>query len=112
RPDGTWELPARLRLDEIAGITGIRLPEDEDYDTLSGLVLDRLGRTAQEGDRVELVWRSRDEHGTPRVYRSRVEVLSVQRHVPETVALAAPDVDEDVDGGAEPHRTPSAEETR
>lgn len=112
RPDGTWELPARLRLDEIAGITGIRLPEDEDYDTLSGLVLDRLGRTAQEGDRVELVWRSRDEHGTPRVYRSLVEVLSVQRHVPETVALAAPDVDEDVDGGAEPHRTPSTEETR
>ena len=47
RPDGSWAVPGRLRIDEIADATGIALPEDDEYDTVSGLVLRRLGRTAR-----------------------------------------------------------------
>lgn len=87
REDGTWELPARMRLDEVASMTGIVLPEDEDYDTVSGLVLDRLERTAEVGDSIEVVWDSRDEHGSTQVQQVRIDVLSVQRHVPDTVTI-------------------------
>lgn len=90
RPDGAWELPARLRLDEVAATTGIGLPEDEDYDTLSGLVLDRLERTAEEGDRVEVVWEDRDSNGDAEVRSVRIDVLTTHRHVPETVAVHPP----------------------
>jgi CBS domain containing-hemolysin-like protein len=53
-PDGTWLLPGTLRPDEIAHITGIRLPESGAYETVAGLVLARLGRLAEGGDAVEL----------------------------------------------------------
>jgi CBS domain containing-hemolysin-like protein len=53
-PDGTWLLPGTLRPDEIAEITGIRLPESGAYETVAGLVLARLGRLAEGGDSVEV----------------------------------------------------------
>src|SRR6478672_30820 len=53
-PDGTWLLPGTLRPDEIAEITGIRLPESGAYETVAGLVLARLGRLAEGGDAVEV----------------------------------------------------------
>lgn len=87
REDGAWEIPARLRVDEVGALTGVWLPEDEDYDTVSGLVLDRLERTAEEGDTVEVVWEARDDFGTPEVRQVRIDVLTVARHVPETVAV-------------------------
>ncbi len=87
RADGAWELPARMRLDEVTSITGETLPEDEDYDTLSGLVMERLGRVAEEGDTVEVTWDDRDEHGEPMARSVRIDVLTVQRHVPDTVAV-------------------------
>lgn len=49
-----WQVPARLRLDEVEDATGVALPEDDAYDTVSGLVLHRLGRVAQAGDEVVL----------------------------------------------------------
>jgi CBS domain containing-hemolysin-like protein len=87
RADGIWDLSARLRIDEVAQVTGTELPEDENYDTLSGLVLDRLGRTAVEGDSVLVTWRSRDTDGNELVHQARIDVISTQRHVPDTVAL-------------------------
>jgi len=53
-PDGTWLLPGTLRPDEIAQITGVRLPESGSYETVAGLVLARLGRLAESGDSVEV----------------------------------------------------------
>ena len=50
---GGWSLPGEWRLDEIARVTGIELPRG-DYETVAGLVLNRLGRLAEAGDRVEL----------------------------------------------------------
>lgn len=92
RSDGTWDIPARLRLDEVHEVTGVQLPEHEDYDTVSGLIMDRLGRVAEEGDSLEVAWDDRDEEGDPVVRRVRLDVLSVQRYVPDTVRLHSPTV--------------------
>jgi CBS domain containing-hemolysin-like protein len=74
--DGTWLLPARLRIDEVADATGIDLPISPHYDTLSGLVLRRLGRMARVGDEVD-------------VDGVRLRVVAVQRQVPRTVRVVA-----------------------
>ncbi|MFI9010843.1 hemolysin family protein [Actinosynnema sp. NPDC053489] len=73
RADG-WEVPGRLRIDEIADATGVELPAHDSYDTVSGLVLHRLGRTPDVGDEVD----------TGSV---RVRVTAVARHVPSRVLL-------------------------
>ena len=39
RRDGSWSLSGLLRPDEVEDLTGIELPEGEDYDTVAGLVL-------------------------------------------------------------------------
>ena len=87
RGDGLWDLSARLRIDEVAQVTGIELPEHEDYDTLSGLVLDRLGRTAEEGDSVLVRWTGRDEEGEELVHQTRLDVVTTHRYVPDAVVL-------------------------
>jgi CBS domain containing-hemolysin-like protein len=46
-----WLLPGDLRLHEIERETDLVLP-DGPYDTVAGLVMDRLGRIPVEGDRV------------------------------------------------------------
>ncbi|MFF9066294.1 hemolysin family protein [Streptomyces sp. NPDC014891] len=75
-PDGDgWRVDAGRRLDEIEDATGITLPEDDDYDTVAGLVIDRLGRFPTIGDRLT-------------VDDVRIEVLSLDRHVPDRVRLA------------------------
>ncbi|MGD8200271.1 hemolysin family protein [Ornithinimicrobium sp. W1679] len=87
RADGIWDLSARLRIDEVAQVTGVELPEDENYDTISGLVLDRLGRTAEEGDSVLVRWTGRNGDGDDDVHQTRIDVVTVHRYVPDTVAL-------------------------
>lgn len=54
RRDGTWSLSGLLRPDEVLEQTGIALPESEDYETIAGLVLERLGRLAVRDDVVTL----------------------------------------------------------
>jgi len=75
--DGAWLVPATLRIDEVADATGVELPTSEHYDTLSGLVLRRLGRMARVGDEVE-------------AGEVRLRVVAVHRQVPKTVRLQAP----------------------
>jgi CBS domain containing-hemolysin-like protein len=53
--DGSWSLSGLLRPDEVADLTGIQLPDHEDYDTIAGLVLRTLGRLPEIGDVAE-VW--------------------------------------------------------
>ncbi|MDO9353538.1 MAG: transporter associated domain-containing protein, partial [Solirubrobacteraceae bacterium] len=65
-PDGTWDLSGLLRPDEVSEIVGVRLPEDEDYETLAGLLTLHLGRIPDEGDEVEFVI-ERFEHADVRV---------------------------------------------
>ncbi|MEV4638416.1 hemolysin family protein [Actinoplanes sp. NPDC049548] len=73
--DGSWIVPARWRIDEVADATGVDLPEGTDYDTISGLVMSHLGRVPQVGDSVSL------DSGAD------LAVLSVDRHVPESVRI-------------------------
>ncbi|MFZ1362243.1 MAG: hemolysin family protein [Candidatus Nanopelagicales bacterium] len=54
RPDGSWFLSGLLRPDEASEITGLQLPEDDDYSTIAGLLLDRLGQMPEIGDLVTL----------------------------------------------------------
>ena len=44
--DGSWTIPGRARVDEIAEATGVNLPDGDLYDTISGLILARLERPA------------------------------------------------------------------
>jgi CBS domain containing-hemolysin-like protein len=53
-PDGSWMLSGLLRPDEATTMTGVPLPEHEDYDTIAGLVLQVLGRVPQAGDVAEV----------------------------------------------------------
>ena len=87
RPDGSWEVPGRMRIDELEYATGVELAEDEDYDTVSGLVMDQLGRTARPGDTlsVPVIERPSSEETISRT--ARIEVLTVQRHVPSNVLV-------------------------
>ncbi|MFJ9625004.1 hemolysin family protein [Streptomyces sp. NPDC101181] len=74
--DGTgWIVDAGRRLDEIEEATGVELPkESEDYDTLAGLIIDRLGRFPTVGDRLT-------------VSGVGIAVRSLDRHVAEYVRI-------------------------
>lgn len=54
RRDGSWSVSGLLRVDEVTAVTDVPLPEDPQYETLAGLVVDRLGRMARVGDRVTI----------------------------------------------------------
>ena len=55
RADGSWVLSGLLRPDEVESATGVDLPDGHgDYETVAGLILNRLGRLGQVGDTVEL----------------------------------------------------------
>nr|WP_116205415.1 hemolysin family protein [Amycolatopsis circi] len=61
-----WLVSGQLRADEVREITGFRMPEG-DYETIAGLILERLGAIPAEGDAVEVDgWRlavtSMDRH--------------------------------------------------
>ncbi|MFE6333388.1 hemolysin family protein [Streptomyces sp. NPDC057798] len=79
---GGWLVDAGRRLDEVAEATGLGLPEEEDYDTVAGLIIDRLGRFPTIGDRltVEL-----PEGGT-----AVIDVRTLDRHVPKRVRIERP----------------------
>ncbi|WP_435827179.1 hemolysin family protein [Nonomuraea dietziae] len=90
RPGGVWDVPGTLRLDEVERATGIALPESDDYDTVAGLVLARLGRMAEPGDiiTVELIPESDPFAEDSQESQAVLTVLSLQRRVPEWVRLA------------------------
>ncbi len=48
--DGQIEADAMLRVDEANAQLNIELPESDDYETLAGLLLTRMGRVPKEGD--------------------------------------------------------------
>jgi CBS domain containing-hemolysin-like protein len=53
-PDGAWSVSGLLRPDEVERATGVILPEDEEYETLAGLMGFELGRVPEREDWVEL----------------------------------------------------------
>ncbi|WP_029291300.1 hemolysin family protein [Cellulomonas sp. HZM] len=81
--DGSWLLPGVLRPDELTETTGLVVPEDGPYETLGGLLMDRLGRIPQEGDEVEVdgVLLHVQRMDGRRVERVRVVALEPDEHV-------------------------------
>jgi CBS domain containing-hemolysin-like protein len=74
RRDGTWSLSGLLRPDEVEDLTGIELPDHEDYDTIAGLVLRTLGRVPATGDVAEVPVPDRTD---PEEHREQLAVLTV-----------------------------------
>jgi CBS domain containing-hemolysin-like protein len=88
-PDGSWLLPGRWRLEQVEEVTGVSLPGDDGYDTVSGLVMARLGRIPVSGDELVVDLPPRfDYEGRPVLpERVRLRVETVLRRVPGFVAL-------------------------
>ncbi|GAA2847327.1 hemolysin family protein [Nonomuraea rubra] len=88
-PGGIWEIPGSLRLDEVERATGVALPESDEYDTLAGLVLARLGRMPDPGDTVTVPIDANTDPFTEDVeeHRAELTVISLNRRVPEWVRL-------------------------
>ncbi|MBN6050359.1 HlyC/CorC family transporter [Nonomuraea sp. RK-328] len=92
RPDGGWDVPGSLRLDEVERATGVALPESDDYDTLAGLILARLGRMAEAGDQVVVPLETEpdlfadDDDGGERL--AELTVLTLDRRVPGLVRVS------------------------
>ncbi|MEW2805531.1 hemolysin family protein [Streptomyces massasporeus] len=75
-----WLVDAGRRVDEVTEATGVRLPEDDDYDTVAGLVVDRLGRFPTVGDRVTVE--------LPGGGRAVIDVRTLDRHVADRVRIS------------------------
>ncbi|MDR8407906.1 hemolysin family protein [Nonomuraea sp. NPDC005501] len=91
RPDGGWDVPGSLRLDEVERATGVALPESDDYDTLAGLILARLGRMAEAGDQVVVPLTAEpdlfaEDDGQERL--AELTVVALDRRVPGLVRLS------------------------
>jgi CBS domain containing-hemolysin-like protein len=75
RPDGSWSLSGLLRPDEVEDLTGVELPDHEDYDTIGGLVMQVLGRVPERGDVAEVAVPDRSDPDQPE--RQKLAVLTV-----------------------------------
>jgi len=49
----TFEVEARVHIDELNDELGVNLPEDDDYETVGGFVLSRLGYIPKAGESLE-----------------------------------------------------------
>jgi CBS domain containing-hemolysin-like protein len=76
RPDGSWVLSGLLRPDEVEDLTGIELPDHEDYDTVGGLVMQVLGRVPARGDVAEVPVPLRGDDEVPG--RRQLALLTVE----------------------------------
>ncbi|MEH0423446.1 hemolysin family protein [Streptomyces sp. B21-083] len=74
-----WLVDAGRRLDEVAEATGVDLPADEDYDTVAGLIVDRLSRFPTIGDSLTV--------DLPGGGRALIDVRTLDRHVPDRVRM-------------------------
>lgn len=93
-----WDLTALLRIDEVAAATGFRAPEGE-YETIGGLVLERLGHIPRPGESVELT--AFNPEGNPdRPDHWRATVLSMDGRRIDRLLLSRVATDEDP-GGAD-----------
>ncbi|MER5879578.1 hemolysin family protein [Streptomyces sp. NPDC001910] len=87
-----WLVDAGRRLDEVADATGIDLPVGDDFDTVAGLVVDRLGRLPTIGDHLTV--------DLPGGGSAAIDVRSLDRHVPDRVRVERLP-DQPVDAGRE-----------
>jgi CBS domain containing-hemolysin-like protein len=89
--EGIWGLSGLLRPDEVADRTGVELPEDEDYETVAGLIVFELGRVPGQGDSVTV--RARDDEG--RALEADLTVLTMDQLRVDRVRLEVRPVEDD-----------------
>jgi CBS domain containing-hemolysin-like protein len=53
-PDGSMRVTARLPVEDLAELFGVELPEDDDVETVGGLLARELGRVPIEGASAEV----------------------------------------------------------
>jgi CBS domain containing-hemolysin-like protein len=75
RRDGSWLISGLLRPDEVEDLTGVTLPESEDYDTVAGLVLQVLGHIPETGDIAEVAV---PDHDSGDEQRQQLVTLTVE----------------------------------
>ena len=75
--DGSWSVSGLLRPDEVADLTGVELPESEDYDTVAGLVLSILGKVPDVGDVAEVFVSDRGQGPDGPELRQQLAALTV-----------------------------------
>ncbi|WP_300682773.1 hemolysin family protein [Nocardioides sp.] len=75
RRDGSWSISGLLRPDEVEDLTGVALPEGDDYDTIGGLVMRVLGAIPTKGDVAEVEIPDRSDPDEP---RERLATLTVE----------------------------------
>jgi len=97
RRDGSWSLSGLLRPDEVEDVTGVELPESEDYDTIAGLVLTVLGRIPRAGDIAEVEVPDRSEPDQPRRLLAVLTVEHMDGLRVDRLALRLHDAGVDVD---------------
>lgn len=72
--EGRWDLSGLLRPDEASEILGVELPEDDDYETIAGMLTLHLEHIAEEGDTASITVA---RHGEPDV---RLELTALEMH--------------------------------
>jgi CBS domain containing-hemolysin-like protein len=88
----SWSLSGLLRLDEVQTHTGLELPSSAVYDTIAGLVLNRLGRVPTVGDQVVVEARvdaTPADARDPLTKRVVVTVLAMDRRRIDRVRISA-----------------------
>jgi CBS domain containing-hemolysin-like protein len=98
RRDGSWVLSGLLRPDEVEDVSGIELPEDENYDTIAGLVLQVLGRVPESGDVAEVHVPDRSDPEEPRERLASLTVLHMDGLRIDRLALRLHDGDDEQAG--------------
>jgi CBS domain containing-hemolysin-like protein len=96
---GGWLIPGAVHVDEVGRILDRDLPEDDDYETLAGLVIARFGGLPAVGDTVTIALPTDPAdliaNEPPPPESLHVEVRGVDKHVPSSLFVT---VAEDVKG--------------
>jgi CBS domain containing-hemolysin-like protein len=108
RPDGSWIVSGLLRPDEVLDATGLALPEHEDYDTIAGLLIQRLGRIPQPDDAIDValpVVIPDDDDAEPVVEHAHLRVVRMDGRRVDRIGIQrrsgpVPSTDEAPEGGA------------
>lgn len=99
--DGSWSVSGLLRPDEVEDLTGIALPDHEDYDTVAGLVLQVLGKVPEVGDLAQVAVPDRTDPDEPREQLSVLTVEGMDGRRIDRVRLRLLDGDDEGDSASD-----------
>jgi CBS domain containing-hemolysin-like protein len=77
----TFELDAGIPVDDVNDILGVHLPEEEDFDTLGGYIMYKLGHLPSEGETLE---EKEFDISILKVTERRIDQVKLVRHIEPT----------------------------